>query len=131
VWVGTDMHALIIEDQALIAMMLEDELFELGFTSFDVASTQEAAIAAAKRRCPDLITADNRLTSGSGIEAVRIICAEQSIPTVYIVGNPHEVRGQLPDTIIVGKPFKRDELREAVQRAAQMVAPDKAMADNS
>jgi CheY-like chemotaxis protein len=116
------MHALIIEDQALIAMMVEDELWELGYTSFDVATTQESAIAAAKRRCPDLITADDRLTTGSGIEAVRIICAEQSIPTVYIVGNPHELGRQTSGTIVIGKPFVRDDLREAVQRAAQTVA---------
>lgn len=116
------MHALIIEDQSLIAMTLEDDLSELGFTSFDFTTSEEEAIAAAKTRCPHLITADDRLTSGSGIEAVRIICAEQAIPTVYIVGNPHELRGALPGTTIIGKPFKMEELREAVQRAAQMSA---------
>lgn len=110
-------------------MMLEDELRALGFASFDAATTQEEAIAAARRRCPDLITADDRLTTGSGIDAVRIICAEQSIPTVYIVGNPHELRRRLPDTIVVGKPFTANELFEAIQRAALMVATDLALAD--
>jgi len=115
-------HALIIEDQSLISIMLEDELHELGFTSFDTAATQEAAIAAAQRRCPDLITADDRLITGSGIEAVRIICADQSIPTVYIVGNPDELEGKLPGATIIGKPFRSDELRQAVQGAAQLAA---------
>lgn len=123
------MHALIIEDQALIAMMLEDELCVLGFTSCDVATTQESAIAAARRRCPDLITADDHLPTGSGIEAVRIICSEQSIPTVYIVGDPQELRQRLPDTIIVGKPFMADELREAVQRATIMGGTSRELAD--
>jgi CheY-like chemotaxis protein len=123
------MHALIIEDQALIAMMVEDELCALGFTSFDVATTQQEAIAAAERRCPDLITADDRLTTGSGIDAVRIICAELSIPTVYIVGNPYELRRRLPDTIVVGKPFTANELLEAIQRAAMMVGISLALAD--
>jgi len=123
------MHALIIEDQAIIAMMLEDELCELGYTSFDVADTQEEAISAAKRRCPDLIAADDRLTTGSGIAAVRIICAEQSIPTVYIVGNPHELKTRLPDAIVLGKPYMADDLREAVERATLMMRPAREMAD--
>ncbi len=33
------MHALIIEPQPLIAMMLEEELRDLGLTSFDTAAT--------------------------------------------------------------------------------------------
>ena len=115
------MHALIIEDQALIAMMLEDELCALGFTSFDIESTEAGAIAAAGDRCPDLITADDRLSSGSGIDAVRVICSDRAIPTVYIVGGPNELRENLPDALIVGKPFMADELREAVRRAVLMV----------
>jgi DNA-binding response OmpR family regulator len=122
------MHALIIEDQALIAMMLEDELCALGFTSFDIATTQDGAIAAAKQRCPDLITADDRLTTGSGIDAVRVICAEQLIPTVYIVGNPYELRERLPYTVVVGKPFVTADLRDAVKRATLMVETSTAFA---
>lgn len=125
------MHALVIEDQALIAMLLEDELCAFGFDSIDIATSQEEAIASARRRCPDLITADDRLTTGSGIDAVRIICAEQSIPTVYIVGNPDELRRRLPDTIVVGKPFMANELREAIQRAALMVGTSIALAGSA
>ena len=112
-------------------MMLEDELCALGFTSFDVAATQEGAIAAAEGRCPDLITADDRLTTGSGIDAVRIICAEQPVPTVYIVGNPHELRGRLPDTIVIGKPFRTNELLEAIRCAARMIGTSTALADSA
>ena len=113
------MHALIIEAQALISMLLEEELRELGFTSFDTATTQDAAITAAKRRCPDLITACVHLTDGSGDEAVRIICEQQSIPTVYIVGNPDEIEAGSRDKIVVVKPFTREGVRTAVERATQ------------
>jgi DNA-binding response OmpR family regulator len=60
-------HALIIEDQFLIASLIEDELRELDYISFDVVDREQEAVAAAERRCPDLITADDRLTNGSGI----------------------------------------------------------------
>ena len=113
------MHALIIEVQPLISMMLEDELRQLGFTSFDTASTQEEAVDAAIRQCPDLITASVRLMDGCGIEAVRIICAQQSIPTVYIVSNPEETDEAIGGSTVILKPITKDELREAVQRTTQ------------
>lgn len=67
------MHALIIDDQPLIAEMIGVELTQLGYTSFDVVDREEDAVAAAQGRCPDLITADDRLVSGTGIAAVERI----------------------------------------------------------
>ena len=55
------MHALIIEDDALLAMMIEDELRELGFTSVVTASTEEEAVSSIAMRCPDLVTSDGSL----------------------------------------------------------------------
>lgn len=84
-------HALIIEDQPIIAMMIEDELKDLGFGSFEVASTEADAIAAAERRCPDLITADGTLDDGSGVAAILHICRDKFIPVVFITGDPESV----------------------------------------
>ena len=50
------MHALIIEDESLIAMAIEDALRGCGFLSFDVAVSADEAITAAALKCPDLIT---------------------------------------------------------------------------
>jgi CheY-like chemotaxis protein len=47
------MHALVIEDEALIAMAIEEALRGCGFTSFDFAVSAEEAAAAAARKCPD------------------------------------------------------------------------------
>ena len=46
------MHALIIEDEPLIAMSVEDVLRDCGFTSIEFAISLDTAVAAAKRRCP-------------------------------------------------------------------------------
>ena len=119
------MHALIIETQPLISMMMEDELRQLGFTSFDTASTQDEAVAAAIHQCPDLITASVRLMEGCGIEAVKIICAHKSIPTIYIVSNPEEAKDGIRGSIIIAKPVARDELQQAVQRVTQRMDDDR------
>ena len=114
------MHALIIEDEFLIAMMLEDELRELGYTSFDVATREDRAVALAQERRPDLITADERLASGSGVEAARTICASRRVAVVYIVGDPRLIA--IPGAVKLAKPFRQEELREAVAAARETLA---------
>ena len=99
------MHALIIEDESLIAMAIEDALRGCGFTTFDVAVSAEEAITAAARRCPDLITADVELRPGCGITAVQSICSGQPIPVLFITGRPGEVRTRMPGHALVEKPF--------------------------
>jgi CheY-like chemotaxis protein len=94
-------------------MLIEDVLREMGYTSFDVAAEQAAAIDLAMIRCPDLITADDRLTQGSGIAAVRHICAHIAIPVVFITG----VETGVPDAVCLVKPFRPAELHEAVETA--------------
>ncbi len=88
------MHALIIEDESLIALAIEEALRDCGFTSFDLAVSAEEAVAAATRRCPDLITADVELRPGCGIEAVHSICSEAAIPVLFITGSPNEGQGK-------------------------------------
>ena len=111
------MHALIIEDQFLVAALIEDVLRGLGYTSFDVVDREEDAVRAARARCPDLVTADHRLTSGSGVEAVRAICATRAIPAVFISTYRAEILALLPDAIVITKPFGERMLSEAVAAA--------------
>ncbi len=81
------MHALIIEDEFMIAMAIEDILRDNGFNSFDIASSPQSAINAAAHRRPDLITSDVQLKPGCGISAVRAICAETRVPVIFITSN--------------------------------------------
>ena len=112
------MRAMIIEDQFLVATQIEDILRDMGYSEFDFVDNEGDAVQAARANCPDLITADQRLISGTGIRAVAAICAEQGdIPTVYITEFRTEVRKILPAAVIVGKPFGARLLQEAVAHA--------------
>jgi DNA-binding response OmpR family regulator len=111
------MRALIVEDQFLISTLIEDELRGLGYTDFYFADSEAGAIRAAEANCPNLITADQRLISGSGVNAVRAICAGQSIPVVFITEFRAEVRRSIPDAVIIGKPFAEKTLHDAVKQA--------------
>ncbi len=108
------MHALIIEDEPLIAMAIEDILCDLGFTSFDLAPSPQSAIDAAAARCPDLITSDVQLKPGCGITTVMRICSGVAIPVVFITGNASDVNRRLPQHCALSKPFSDRELRQAV-----------------
>ena len=107
------MHALIIEDESLIAMAIEDALRGCGFTSFDIAVSAEEAVTAAAGNCPDLITADVELRPGCGITAVQSICSDRRIPVLFITGSPGEVRIRMPGHALVEKPFSADHIMDA------------------
>ena len=100
------MHALIIEDESLIALAIEDALRDCGFASFDFAASLEEAVAAARSKCPDLITADVKLRPGCGIDAVQSICSERPIPVVFITGTPAEVRTRMPRQALIQTPVR-------------------------
>jgi DNA-binding response OmpR family regulator len=112
-------HALIIEDESLIALAIEDALRECGFASFDYAISAEEAVAAAARRRPDLVAADVELRPGCGISAVQSICSELPIPVLFITGRPIEVRTMMPHYALIEKPFSADHILAAIKLALQ------------
>jgi CheY-like chemotaxis protein len=104
-------HALIIEDEMMIALSLEQMLTGLGFRSFDIADTAVAAMLCARKHRPDMITADGRIKGGTGMEAVdQITKAMGAIPVVYVTGNPTFLVGRGP---VVAKPFSSETLGAA------------------
>jgi CheY-like chemotaxis protein len=116
------MHALIIEDEFLVALNIEDSLEAMGFTSHETVATEEKAVAIARHHTPDLITADVRLLRGSGITAVQRILREQTVPVVFITGNVEVVRQEMPEAVVVSKPFGEEALRRAITVARAKAA---------
>jgi CheY-like chemotaxis protein len=112
-------HALIIEDEILIALEVEALLEDLGFDSFDIAESPDEALACAAAHRPDLITADIRIIGGTGIEAVqKITAALGKIPVVYVTGNPDALKGR-ESAAIVDKPITARALAAACERVCR------------
>ncbi len=109
------MHALIIEDDAFIGFLLQSLLAEVGFSTFDCASTQTQAVVACRAHRPNLITADVRLAQGTGFGAVDEIVREFGlIPTVYVTGNADELSGRTDP--VFRKPFSETGFSDTVMR---------------
>ncbi|CAA9236456.1 MAG: hypothetical protein AVDCRST_MAG93-1124, partial [uncultured Chloroflexia bacterium] len=100
---GQSKHALIIEDDRLVAAAIEAELREVGYASFQHARSSKEAVAGAMQLRPDLITADSQLPSGNALQAVEEICGIQAVPVIIITRNPLAVT--LPQVPTLGKPF--------------------------
>ncbi len=113
-------HVLIIEDEAFMAMDLEEMLGEEGATSFSFAASQDEAIREALARKPDLITSDVTLSEGTGPLAVSLIRdALGPIPVIFITATPDACEPRKSGCEVLTKPFDRD----AIARAFRTLAP--------
>jgi two-component system, response regulator PdtaR len=108
---------LVVEDEAIIGMLLTDVLTGMGHEVIGVVATEGAAITLAAEYLPDLLIVDAGLTSGNGISAVDAILATRFVPHVFTTGNALKVRLLKPNAIVLEKPFHEAELAEAIVRA--------------
>jgi DNA-binding response OmpR family regulator len=77
---------------------------------------EDAAVEAAAVRCPDLITADENLASGSGIVAVQRICEHVVVPVIFTIGGAAPAELPVPFSVVLPKPFGGASLRDAVAK---------------
>ncbi len=113
---------LIVEDEALIAMDLEDEVAAAGHRVVGVAGTARAAIDAAIRFRPAVVLMDLHLADGSsGEAAARRLFEASRIRCVFISGNlDAATRARLAELrpfAMLSKPIMPTELRAALAAA--------------
>jgi CheY-like chemotaxis protein len=113
------LRILVIEDEAMIAMLLSDVLSSLGHSVTDLAATEAEATASASQVAPDLVIADANLGdgNGSGLSAIDTILASGFIPHVFVSGDSRSIETVRPGAIVMQKPFFEHELVSAIERA--------------
>lgn len=111
------LRVLVMEDNALVGMLVADLLAEMGHVVAAIEATQEGAVAAAVRCKPDLMIVDAGLAGGSGLSAVDEILRDGFIPHVFVSGDTASVLTAKPDAIVLQKPFRDPELARAIRRA--------------
>ena len=102
-------RVLIIEDESIIALHIKQIVESLGHEAIAIVRTRAEAVAKARDERPELVLADISLADGSsGIDAVKDILAEQTVPVIFITAFPERLlTGERPEpTYLITKPFE-------------------------
>lgn len=111
---------MIIEDEAIIALHIRSIVEDLGHSVTGVARTRAEAVALAERNRPELVLADISLADGSsGIDAVKDILSEMSVPVIFITAFPERLlTGERPEpTYLITKPFEPETVVAMIGQA--------------
>lgn len=113
----TGYRVLIVEDVALIAMMIEDMLMDLGHTVVAVATRLDTAEELAEREAVDVAVLDLNLDGVASYSVAERLTA-RGIPFLFITG--YDERGVAPafhHVPLLRKPFRLDVFAAALNEA--------------
>jgi PAS domain S-box-containing protein len=104
-------RVLLVEDEALVAMMIQETLAEFGFEVLGPVSTASEALAAARERSIDAAVLDINLGDGL-VYTVAEILAERGVPFVFVTGyDADSVDARFTGIPILQKPIERESLQ--------------------
>ncbi len=106
---------LVVEDEAILAMNLQDSLLDLGYEVPGTAQSTDEAVRLAGQHHPDLVLMDIKLKDGGdGVEAARQIQQQYQIPVVFMTAYGDEQTRQRADGLrpcgYLTKPFRLGQL---------------------
>jgi two-component sensor histidine kinase/DNA-binding response OmpR family regulator len=132
-------RVLLVEDEALVAMMIAETLADFGFQVLGPLSTASEALAAARERHLDAAVLDINLGDGL-VYTVAEILVKRGVPFVFVTGYDAEsVDPRFDGAPILQKPIERDALRrvfvqeqesQTVPQGRDLRGPDHAVAVN-
>jgi CheY-like chemotaxis protein len=109
-------RVLVVEDEAMVSMLIEDMLEDLGYDVAEVAAQLEAAQHAAETARFDLAIVDLNL-AGRATYPVADRLASRGIPFAFVTG--YGAAGLKPEYShlpVLQKPFRTEDLRRIVDR---------------
>lgn len=115
-------RVLVVEDEAIVALTLQQTLRKLGYNVGDTAATAEEALTLAAEQDPDLVLMDINLRGDrDGIEAATEIHRSHGIPIVFLTAfadgtTMHRSHAAEPHGYLV-KPFEERELAATIETA--------------
>jgi CheY-like chemotaxis protein len=127
---GEPVRILIVEDEAIPAMLLEEMVEDLGFIVCGKAVSGPGAVMAAEDYRPDLILMDIRLAQGTdGIKAAVEIRQRLDIPSLFMSAFSDKAtmaRAQVARPVgFVGKPYDETRLKVALDAALKTLGEGK------
>ncbi|MCC7048854.1 MAG: response regulator [Alphaproteobacteria bacterium] len=112
----TGSRVLVVEDEALIAIMMKEELADLGFDVVGPLSTLPQAIAAARDAAIDVAILDLNLGKQSSFDVAEILQA-RGVPFVFVTGyNAGAINPRFSHVPLLEKPVDLRALRRLFQK---------------
>ena len=115
-------RVLLVEDEALVAMMIQDTLAEFGFQVVGPVSTASGALAAARESHFDAAVLDINLGDGL-VYTVAEILEKRGVPFVFVTGyDADSVDSRFSGVPVLQKPIERDMLQRIFLPSADRAA---------
>ncbi len=111
------LRILIVEDEAIIALLLGDLLADMGHDVCATASTAAEAVAAAAAHRPELMIVDVNLAGESGIASVDAIQAQRPTPCIFVSGDDHVLATLAARGEVLSKPYQPQQIARAIAQA--------------
>jgi CheY-like chemotaxis protein len=109
-------RVLVVEDEYLIAVVLEDMLVQLGHEVIGPASNKSEALEIAAEAAVALV--DVRLADGpTGPELAAVLKQQHNIAVVFTTGNPEAVYDSSDGVAVVTKPYDQQAIAQAISYA--------------
>ena len=119
------LRVLVVEDEILVAMLIEDMLADLGFEVLGPAMRLDAALKMALDESFDLAVLDVNLANEQSFPVAQLL-QERGIPFVFATG--YGLRGldeRFKEVTTLQKPFEPDQLANAISLALPFKDEDK------
>jgi DNA-binding response OmpR family regulator len=113
---GHPHKVMVVEDEALVAMLVEDALIDAGFGVMGPAATVEEAMALLSRERPDAVVLDLNLAGETSTPVADELMA-RGIP--YVIATGYGASGLPPghqDATVLAKPYDPAELTSVLGR---------------
>jgi CheY-like chemotaxis protein len=110
---------LVVEDESLVAMLIEDMLSDMGYEVVAVAARFDQALEMARTIGADLAILDLNL-AGARTDAVAEILRARGIPFMFATGyGAAGVTAEWSHVPVVQKPFQESDLSRALGKLAR------------
>jgi DNA-binding response OmpR family regulator len=121
--VNTGLKVLIVEDEAMITMLLEDMLTDLGHHVSGTSSRMSDAEVLVSKNEADLAILDVNL-AGQETYSLAQTLAARGVPFIFATGYGTDgIRGDWPGVAWIQKPFQIRELAAAIEKSTSNLTP--------
>jgi CheY-like chemotaxis protein len=115
---------LIVEDEPLVAMLVEDAIAELGLTASGPATRVEKALQLLQERTFAGAILDVNL-AGEPVYPVAAVLRERQIPFLFLTGYGEDaIHNDFDKMPIVKKPFTLEQIQSVIRQLSALTQPE-------